>query len=106
MQATAAFVLSFAFEFDGREIPPSMVVTYPIHTHHMPELWSDPMRFDPSRFAAPREEHRAHTHAYVPFSGGAHICIGLRFAEMQIRTVMFELLRRVAGRPKISDYST
>jgi cytochrome P450 len=30
----------------------------------------------------------------VPFSGGAHMCIGLHFAIMQIKLVMFEMLQR------------
>ncbi|RMF16675.1 MAG: cytochrome P450, partial [Candidatus Dadabacteria bacterium] len=29
----------------------TLVGIAPIHTHHMPELWSDPYRFDPERFA-------------------------------------------------------
>jgi len=99
--STVPRIATRPFEFMGREIPPAMVVTYPIHTHHMPALWSEPMRFDPGRFAAPREEHKRHTHGYVPFSGGAHICIGMRFAEMQIRAVMFQLLRRY--RIKLAD---
>jgi cytochrome P450 len=83
------------FEFGGYVLPArTMVVVYPIHTHHMSELWSSPFTFDPDRFAPPREEHKRHTHAYTPFSGGAHMCIGLRFAELQIRSLMHQLLQR------------
>jgi cytochrome P450 len=83
------------FEFGGYVIPArTMVVVYPIHTHHMSELWSTPFSFDPERFAPPREEHKRHSHAYTPFGGGAHMCIGLRFAELQIRSLMHQLLQR------------
>jgi cytochrome P450 len=83
------------FEFGGYLIPArSMVVVYPIHTHHMPELWTSPFTFDPERFAPEREEHKRHSHAYTPFGGGAHMCIGLRFAELQIRSLMHQLLQR------------
>lgn len=83
------------FEWAGYEIPARvMVVIYPIHTHHMTEWWSDPFRFDPSRFQPGREEHARHSHAYIPFGGGNHMCLGLRFAEMQIKAVLFQLVQR------------
>jgi cytochrome P450 len=81
------------FEFAGYEIPaPAMVVVSPIHTHHMSEWWSDPYRWDPERFAAGRAEHERHTHQWIPFGGGPHMCIGRRFAETQVRMVMHQLL--------------
>lgn len=83
------------FEFGGYEIPKgSMVVIYPIHTHHMPEWWTDPFRFDPDRFSPDREEHKRHSHNFIAFGGGNHMCLGLRFAEMQIKAVLFQLLQR------------
>jgi cytochrome P450 len=83
------------FEWAGWHIPAGvMVVIYPIHTHHMAEWWSDPFRFDPERFGPGREEHKRHSHSYVPFGGGNHMCLGLRFAELQIKAVLFQLLQR------------
>ena len=83
------------FEFGGYRIPAgTMAITYPLHTHYMPELWTDPERFDPERFSPERAEHKRHSHAYVPFSGGAHTCIGLRFAELQVAALMHQLLLR------------
>lgn len=84
-----------AFEFEGRRVPAgTMVVVAPIHTHYMPEWFSAPERFDPERFGPERAEHERHTHAWVPFGGGPHHCIGLRFAETQIKSVMHQLVRR------------
>ena len=81
------------FEFEGRKIPAgAIVVTYPIHTHYMPDYWSEPSAFDPSRFSEQRAEHKNHPYCWVPFSGGAHMCIGLHFAIMQIKLVMSEML--------------
>jgi cytochrome P450 len=83
------------FEFEGVRIPAgAMVATYPIHTHYMDEYWTEPNTFDPLRFSEERAEHRRHPYCWVPFSGGAHMCIGLHFAVMQIKLVMFEMLRR------------
>jgi len=84
-----------AFEFEGRTIPAgAMVATYPIHTHYMAQYWSDPTAFDPERFSDERAEHKRHPYCWVPFSGGAHMCIGLHFAVMQVKLVLFEMLRR------------
>ena len=83
------------FEFEGLRIPAgAIVITYPIHTHYMEAYWSEPLRFDPERFSDERAEHKNHAYCWVPFSGGAHMCIGLHFAIMQIKLVMFEMLRR------------
>ncbi|MES2918381.1 MAG: cytochrome P450 [Pseudomonadota bacterium] len=84
-------------EFKGYVIPKgSFVVISPIVTHHMPQWWSDPERFDPERFAEGRAEHKRHPYQYVPFGGGAHMCIGLHFAEMQVKTILHHVLRRHA----------
>ncbi len=83
------------FEFEGVRIPAdAIVITYPIHTHYMEEYWSEPLQFDPMRFSNERAEHKRDPYCWVPFSGGAHMCIGLHFATMQIKLVMFEMLRR------------
>lgn len=83
------------FEYDGMKIPAGVLVaTYPIHTHYMTAYWSEPERFDPLRFSEHRAEHKNHPYCWVPFSGGAHMCIGLHFAIMQVKLVMFEMLRR------------
>jgi cytochrome P450 len=84
-----------AVVFGGFEIPKdTMVAVYPLHTHHMEEYWAEPFRFDPERFAPGRAEHEQHPYLFIPFGGGAHMCIGYRFAEAQIRAVMYQLVRR------------
>lgn len=85
--------------FDGFRIPSgAMVAVYPLHTHHMEEWWSDPFAFDPDRFAPGRAEHERHPYLFVPFGGGAHMCIGYRFAELQIKAILCALLRRYRWR--------
>ncbi|MDR3664740.1 MAG: cytochrome P450 [Mycobacterium sp.] len=70
------------------------VVTWPGMNHRLSELWPDPERFDPERFAEPRSEHKKHRYAFAPFGGGAHKCIGMVFGQLEIKTVMHRLLRR------------
>lgn len=59
-----------------------------------PECFADPLRFDPDRFAAPREEDAKQPWAYVPFGGGRHRCLGANFALMQQKAIFSVLLRR------------
>lgn len=66
----------------------------PIFTHYLPEIWHEPTVFDPNRFSSERAEDRTHKHAWIPFGGGAHKCLGLNFAELQIKLVLFHVLRR------------
>ncbi len=72
----------------------TMVVTWPSMNHRLPELWTDPDKFDPDRFAEPRNEHKKHRYAFAPFGGGAHKCIGMMFGQLEVKTVMHRLLRR------------
>lgn len=66
---------------------------WPGLNHMLPELWDNPEKFDPDRFAAPRSEHKRHRYAFAPFGGGAHKCIGLVFGQLEIKSVMHRVLR-------------
>jgi len=82
-------------EIGGYQIPAkTLVQVSPIFTHRMREWWTEPDRFDPERFAPDRAEHEQHTHLWIPFGAGAHICLGMRFAETQIRLIMHQMLLR------------
>jgi cytochrome P450 len=80
-------------EFGGVRIPADVaVMVYPVATQRMAEYWTDPDRFDPERFSPARSEQRRHAFAWTPFGGGAHMCLGLHFAEMQVKAVLVQLL--------------
>ena len=77
---------------------------WPALNHRLPELWTDPERFDPDRFAEPRAEHKRHRYAFAPFGGGAHKCIGMVFGQLEIKAIMHRLLRRYRLEPPHPDY--
>ena len=82
------------FSFDGRVIPAGAPVAIsPGSVHHDPAIWPDPDRFDPLRFT-PEAVRTRHKYAWVPFGGGAHMCLGLHFATMQTRLFIHALLTR------------
>jgi cytochrome P450 len=83
------------FEFKGFRIPAGTGVNInPLYTHFMPEIWPAPDCYDPMRFEleASRERHKF---AYVPFGGGAHMCLGLNFAYMQAKCFTWHFLNNV-----------
>lgn len=80
--------------YQGFRIPAGTVVSVsPVHNHYMPEYWSEPNTFDPYRFSPGRQEDKQHPFLFAPFSGGAHKCIGLHFAEMEVKMYLFYLLK-------------
>lgn len=80
------------FEFGGYRIPAgTMVGVSPAFTHMMDAHWPDPKRFDPMRFS-PEVARERHKYAWVPFGGGAHMCLGLHFAYMQAKIFFHHLL--------------
>ncbi|HEY1016464.1 MAG TPA: cytochrome P450 [Herpetosiphonaceae bacterium] len=86
-----------SFEYGGWTIPQGWLAMYStVYTHNMPELWREPGRFDPDRYAAPREEGHGVPFSLVGFGGGPRICIGLALAQMEMRLVLLELLRGYA----------
>jgi len=82
------------FEFGGYRIPAGTPISISAaYVHSMPEHWPEPDRFDPLRFT-PEQVRARHKYAWVPFGGGAHMCLGLHFAYMQIKILMHHILTR------------
>ncbi len=83
-----------AFEYGGYHIPAGQMVGINIHwTHHSSDYWDDPQTFDPMRFTPDKLKAR-HKYAWVPFGGGAHMCLGLHFAYMQVKVLLAQVLQQ------------
>lgn len=81
-------------EVMGFRLPANTSVNLsPLHTHYLSECWDAPKQFDPERFSPERAEHKRHSYQWLPFGGGAHKCIGLNFAELQVKLFLYQLLR-------------
>lgn len=70
-----------------------VVAASPNFSHVLPTVFSDPLEYDPLRFAPPREEDKKKPFSFIGFGGGRHACIGQNFAYLQIKTVWSVLLR-------------
>lgn len=80
-------------EVAGQRLSPGPLVMYAIAaTHRLPSLWREPGRFDPDRFAPPRQEHRQHPYALVGFGGGPRRCLGQTFARAELTVLVARVL--------------
>lgn len=84
-----------AFEWQGVTIPAGTWVSATAGMVMMsPKHWTNPETFDPERFSPERAEDKSHRYAWAPFGGGAHKCIGLHFATMQVKLFLATVLRQ------------
>ena len=84
-----------AFTFKGYTFPAETnVVVAVFATHTLPEIYKNPLRFDPERFSDARAEHKKKPLCFLPFGAGKHICIGQYFAEMEAKIVMSQFVRK------------
>lgn len=69
--------------------PETLMVICPYTLHRHPRFWDRPLDFDPERFTPERSQGRPR-HAFIPFGAGPRLCVGSRFAllEMQLAFVL------------------
>jgi cytochrome P450 len=67
-----------------------IIPIYAIQRHR--RHWSDPDRFDPTRFAAENEAKISRYH-YMPFGAGSRVCIGMAFAMIEGVAILATLVR-------------
>lgn len=79
---------------EGIDVPAgTMMGIYIYGAHRNPEFWTEPDRFDPSRFTKENKKTRP-MYAHLPFGGGPRKCIGANMAVVQILLVLVAIVRR------------
>lgn len=82
-------------EICGHFIPRKSQIAINVYASmRLHEWWTDPDTFDPDRFTTASQREAVSRYTFAPFGGGAHKCIGQQFADMTVKTVMHQLLRR------------
>ncbi|KAH6620203.1 cytochrome P450 [Boeremia exigua] len=70
-------------EIDGYLMPGGTdVQTQAYSMHRNPEVFPDPERYDPERWESPTKDMND---AWMPFGGGARVCLGIHLARMELR---------------------
>ncbi|MFH5802949.1 cytochrome P450 [Alienimonas sp. DA493] len=70
--------------------PGSAVIFSQYITHHLPEIYPDPMRFTPERW----EDLKPPSYGYIPFGSGPRLCLGAMLATTVLKTVIPSVLKR------------
>ena len=82
------------FALDGNSIAKGTTMLVSIYAaHHDAQSWERPDDFYPEHFANPELTNKRHRHAYLPFGGGIHNCIGKHLAEQEMLIIIVSLLR-------------
>ncbi|XP_018324124.1 cytochrome P450 4d2 [Agrilus planipennis] len=80
------------FEYNGVKYPEGTTMQIFIYGILQDEKYfKDATKFDPDRFL---EINNLHPYAYIPFSAGPRKCIGFRFASLEIKSTIVNVLRR------------
>ncbi|XP_063906177.1 cytochrome P450 4C1-like [Zophobas morio] len=92
-------------KLDSYFIPAGCEILIPLpHLHRRPDLWPDPLKFDPDRFL-PQEIEKRHRCAFIPFSVGPRNCPGSKYAMLSLKIFLATALRRFRV-VKCVDYKT
>nr|CAD7424032.1 unnamed protein product [Timema monikensis] len=63
-----------------------------LSTQRNPKYFSSPHKFDPDNFS-PEKKRAQHPFAFIPFSYGPRMCVGLKYAMFQMKGMLSTILR-------------
>lgn len=81
---------------DGNKVllQPNTVIWFPVYAiHRDPNNYPDPDTFIPERFSD-ENKHNIQTGTYLPFGLGPRACVASRFALLQIKVMIYQILLR------------
>ncbi|KAM8719607.1 hypothetical protein ACLKA7_005787 [Drosophila subpalustris] len=81
-------------EINGKIIPAGTNIGIsPLYLGRREDLFSDPNSFKPERFDVVTSAEKLNPYAYIPFSAGPRNCIGQKFAMLEIKAIVANVLR-------------
>lgn len=82
------------FAYNNYTVPAgTMIMASPAAAHRIADVFPNPDMFDPDRFGPGREEDKKHPMGWIAFGAGRHRCMGIVFAQLQLRAIWSVLLR-------------
>ncbi|KAI4465949.1 cytochrome p450 family 4 [Holotrichia oblita] len=86
---------------NGQIIPKgTMLNVFAYGIHHNPKIYKDPEIFDPERFSIENSKKRS-PFAFIPFSAGPRNCIGQKFAMLEMKSSISDVLRNFKLLPSV-----
>ncbi|CAE6338387.1 unnamed protein product, partial [Rhizoctonia solani] len=80
-------VISGDTEIDGKQIPNGTFLVYSTgETHSDPNIYPNPSQYDPGRYTEGQD--KAQTYAFLGWGVGRHPCVGRRFAQYEIKSMV------------------
>ena len=74
----------------GYQLEPGTIIMGSIYlTHQREDIYPQPEQFNPERFL----ERQFSPYEFLPFGGGARRCIGLAFAQMEMKLVLAKVMK-------------
>jgi cytochrome P450 len=84
-------------EYGEFTIPRGFTVVYsPLFTHHMPEIYPQPERYEPDRFMRASERPG---YSLIGFGGGLRKCVGEALAQLELKLFVATWLTRCDAAP-------
>jgi len=81
--------LKAPMEMMGYQFDPGTTLLISVYlTHHREDIYPEPKRFKPERFL----ERQFSPYEYLPFGGGNRLCIGMAFAQYEMKLVLATIL--------------
>jgi unspecific monooxygenase len=77
-------IMGYQFE------PGTLLIPCIYLTHHREDLYPEPKQFKPERFL----ERQFTPYEFLPFGGGNRVCIGMAFAQFEMKLVLATVLSR------------
>jgi cytochrome P450 len=85
--------LAVPMSLRGFELPAGAIVAPSIYlTHRRADLYPNPDQFRPERFLVAEGGARPDPYAWLPFGGGIRRCIGMAFAQYEMKVVLATVL--------------
>ena len=95
----------FLLEIGGQKFKKNDAIILAIFSIHRDERYfPEPDKFNPDRFLNENPTDK-HPFCYIPFSAGRRNCIGQKFAQMELKIVIANLLRnfKINSDAKLDD---